>query len=92
MSRRWNRVVVALALLVILAAPAAAWPWRSEEQVGRGERPLYTRIVEALEDLWSGLTVVWEQEGLAGDPNGTPQGQEGPTTQGDEGLAGDPNG
>lgn len=94
MSRRWNRVLVGLILLAALAtAPAAAWTWNFEREEARRERPVYTRFVEALEKLLTGLTGIWEQEGLAGDPNGTPPPPSGgPTTQGDEGLAGDPNG
>ncbi|HEX5760699.1 MAG TPA: hypothetical protein VF121_16040 [Thermoanaerobaculia bacterium] len=70
MSRRWNRTLVSLALLAILAtAPAAAArsgrPDRNQERF----TPL-VRMMEFLDAVRDRLIGVWEMNGLVGDPNG----------------------
>ncbi|HVF60676.1 MAG TPA: hypothetical protein VNJ70_12795 [Thermoanaerobaculia bacterium] len=71
MSRRWNRALAALVLLAALGtAPAAAWSRGRDRHEGRITAPARAWILEAVERVWRGLAGTWEQEGLAGDPNG----------------------
>ena len=71
MSRRWNRALAALVLLAALGTtPAAAWSRGRDRHEGRITAPARAWILEAVERVWRGLGGTWEQEGLAGDPNG----------------------
>ena len=71
MSRRWNRAFAALVLLAALGtAPAAAWSRGRDRHEGRITAPGRAWMLEAVERVWRGLAGIWEQEGLAGDPNG----------------------
>ncbi len=71
MSRRWNRAFAALVLLAALGTvPAAAWSRGRDRHEGRITAPGRTWMLEAVERVWRGLAGIWEQEGLAGDPNG----------------------